>query len=141
MMVYKSAPFQKMLKKISGPVLILGSQVVDSEKDYRDLDERITSVFPYNIEIKPPKEENHLVSWKSQLEEDMKMIQFQDNRNHISEVLAANDLDCDDLASIYVADTIDLSNYIEEIVVTCQNIMGQKQLFSVHGDRESRVLL
>lgn len=110
--------FQKMLKKISGPVLILGSQVVDSEKDYRDLDERITSVFPYNIEIKPPQEENHLVSWKSQLEEDMKMIQFQDNRNHISEVLAANDLDCDDLASICVADTIDLSNYIEEIVVS-----------------------
>ncbi|XP_071692711.1 uncharacterized protein [Rutidosis leptorrhynchoides] len=110
--------FQKMLKKISGPVLILGSQVVDSEKDYRDLDERITFVFPYNIEIKPPKEENHLVSWKSQLEEDMKMIQFQDNRNHISEVLAANDLDCDDLASICVADTIDLSNYIEEIVVS-----------------------
>ncbi|KAL7608780.1 uncharacterized protein LOC111886521 [Lactuca sativa] len=110
--------FQKMLKRISGPILILGSQVIDSEKDYRDLDERITSVFPYNIEIKPPQEENHLVSWKSQLEEDMKMIQFQDNRNHISEVLAANDLDCDDLASICVADTIDLSNYIEEIVVS-----------------------
>ncbi|XP_076951896.1 uncharacterized protein LOC143625465 isoform X2 [Bidens hawaiensis] len=110
--------FQNMLKKISGPVLIIGSQVVDQEKDYRELDDRITSVFPYNIEIKPPKEENHLVSWKSQLEEDMKMIQFQDNRNHISEVLAANDLDCDDLASICVADTIDLSKYIEEIVVS-----------------------
>ncbi|KAK9076661.1 hypothetical protein SSX86_004995 [Deinandra increscens subsp. villosa] len=110
--------FQNMLKRISGPVLIIGSQVVDSEKDYRELDERITSVFPYNIEIKPPREENHLVSWKSQLEEDMKMIQFQDNRNHISEVLAANDLDCDDLVSVCVADTIDLSKYIEEIVVS-----------------------
>ncbi|KAI7724867.1 hypothetical protein M8C21_028175 [Ambrosia artemisiifolia] len=110
--------FQKMLKKISGPVLIIGSQVVDLEKDYRELDERITSVFPYSIEIKPPQEENHLVSWKSQLEEDMKKIQFQDNRNHISEVLAENDLDCDDLASICVADTIDLSKYIEEIVVS-----------------------
>lgn len=107
-----------MLKKISGPVLILGSQVVDSDKDYREVDEKITSVFPYIIEIKPPQEENHLVSWKSQLEEDMKMIHFQDNRNHISEVLAANDLDCDDLASICVADTIDLSHYIEEIVVS-----------------------
>lgn len=110
--------FQKMLKKLSGPVLILGSQVVDSEKDYREVDERITSVFPYIIEIKPPQEENHLVSWKSQLEEDMRMIQIQDNRNHISEVLAANDLDIDDLASICVADTIDLSHYIEEIVVS-----------------------
>ncbi|KAK1409003.1 hypothetical protein QVD17_41229 [Tagetes erecta] len=112
------AMFEKMLKKISGPVLIIGSQVVDSEKDNRDLDERITSVFPYNIEIKPPREEDHLVSWKSQLEEDMKKIQFQDNRNHISEVLAANDLDCDDLTSICVTDTINLSKYIEEIVVS-----------------------
>ncbi|KAL8253799.1 hypothetical protein R6Q59_032020 [Mikania micrantha] len=110
--------FEKMLKKITGPVLIIGSQVVDAGKDYRELDERITSVFPYNIEIKPPQEENHLVSWNSQLEEDMKKIQFQDNRNHISEVLAANDLDCDDLASICVADTVDLSKYIEEIVVS-----------------------
>ncbi|XP_024994003.1 ribosome biogenesis ATPase RIX7 isoform X7 [Cynara cardunculus var. scolymus] len=110
--------YKKMLQKISGPILILGSQVVDSDKDYREVDEKITSVFPYIIEIKPPQEENHLVSWKSQLEEDMKMIQFQDNRNHISEVLAANDLDCDDLASICVADTIDLSHYIEEIVVS-----------------------
>ncbi|KAJ9549926.1 hypothetical protein OSB04_022469 [Centaurea solstitialis] len=110
--------FQKMLKKITGPVLILGSQVVDSDKDYREVDEKITSVFPYIIEVKPPQEANHLVSWKSQLEEDMKMMQFQDNRNHISEVLAANDLDCDDLVSICVADTIHLSHYIEEIVVS-----------------------
>ncbi|GJU99664.1 AAA+ ATPase domain-containing protein [Tanacetum coccineum] len=36
------------------------SQVVDSEKDYRQVDERITSVFPYIIEIKPPQEENYL---------------------------------------------------------------------------------
>ncbi|GKB83602.1 AAA+ ATPase domain-containing protein [Tanacetum coccineum] len=94
------------------------SQVVDSEKDYRQVDERITSVFPYIIEIKPPQEENYLVSWKSQLEQDMRMIKIQDNRDHISEVLAANDLDIDDLASICVADTIDLSHYIEEIVVS-----------------------
>lgn len=34
------------------------------------------------------------------------------------EVLAANDPDCDDLGSICVADTVVLSNYIEEIVVS-----------------------
>ncbi|KAA8520892.1 hypothetical protein F0562_011565 [Nyssa sinensis] len=89
--------FQKMLKKLSGSVLILGSRILDPGNDYREVDERLTSLFPYNIEIKPPKDETHLVSWKSQLEEDMKMIQFQDNRNHIIEVLSANDLDCDDL--------------------------------------------
>lgn len=110
--------FQKMLKKLSGPILILGSRVVDLENDCDVVDERITSVFPYNIDIKPPEEENQLVSLKNQLQEDMKMIQFQDNRNHISEVLAENDLDCDDLVSLCVGDTIVLSKYIDEIVVS-----------------------
>ncbi|KAL8196263.1 hypothetical protein R6Q57_025263 [Mikania cordata] len=108
----------KMLKKISGPILILGSQVADLNTDYIIVDERITFVFPYIIDIKPPEEEDHLVSWKNQLQEDMKMIQFQDNRNHISEVLAANDLECDDLGSICVADTFDLRKYIDEVVVS-----------------------
>lgn len=110
--------FQKMLKKLSGAVLILGSRIVDPGNDYREIDERLSSVFPYNLEIKPPEEETHLVSWKTQLEEDMKMIQFQDNRNHIMEVLSANDIECEDLGSICMSDTMVLSNYIEEIVVS-----------------------
>lgn len=110
--------FQKMLQKLSGPILILGSRIVDPCDDYREVDERLTLLFPYNIEIKPPEDETHLVSWKAQMEEDMKMIRFQDNKNHIMEVLAANDLDCDDLGSICLADTVILGNYIEEIVVS-----------------------
>ncbi|XP_051151267.1 uncharacterized protein LOC127265497 isoform X2 [Andrographis paniculata] len=110
--------FQMMLKKLSGYILILGSRFVCPENDYREVDERISSVFPYNIEIKPPDDVNHLVSWKSQLEEDMRVIQFQDNKNHISEVLAANDLDCDDLDSLCLADTLVLSKYIEEMVLS-----------------------
>ncbi|KAL2342709.1 hypothetical protein Fmac_003994 [Flemingia macrophylla] len=98
--------FQKMLKKLSGPILILGSRVLDSGNDYEEEDEKLNSLFPYNIEIRPPEDESHLVSWKSQLEEDTKMIQVQDNKNHIMEVLAANDLDCDDLDSICIADTM-----------------------------------
>ncbi|WRX19352.1 ATPase [Theobroma cacao] len=110
--------FQRMLNKLSGNVLILGSRVVDLGNDDREVDERLTAIFPYNIEIRPPEDEKHLVSWKSQLEKDMKMIQAQDNRNHIMEVLSANDLDCDDLDSICVADTMALSKYIEEVVVS-----------------------
>ncbi|KAJ4951291.1 hypothetical protein NE237_028123 [Protea cynaroides] len=110
--------FQKMLQKLSGPVLILGSRMLDPGNDDREVDERLTLLFPYNIDIRPPEDEKYLVSWKSQLEEDMKMIQNQDNRNHITEVLAANDLDCDDLGSICLADTTVLSKYIEEIVVS-----------------------
>ncbi|KAJ8555824.1 hypothetical protein K7X08_013320 [Anisodus acutangulus] len=110
--------FQKMLKRLSGAVLILGSRIVDPGNDYREIDERLSSIFPYNLEIKPPEEETHFVSWKSQLEEDMKMIRFQDNRNHIMKVLSANDIECEDLGSICMADTMVLSNYIEEIVVS-----------------------
>ncbi|KAE9606545.1 hypothetical protein Lal_00014042 [Lupinus albus] len=120
--------FQKMLKQISGPILILGSRVQDYGDDYKQVDESLSSLFPYNIEIKPPEDESQLVSWKSQFEEDMKMIQVQDNRNHIMEVLSANDLYCDDLDRVCVADTMVLSNYIQEIVVSAisNHLMNNK---------------
>ncbi|KAJ8768569.1 hypothetical protein K2173_022680 [Erythroxylum novogranatense] len=110
--------FQKMVIKLSGTVLILGSRIVDLGNDKGEVDERLTALFPYNIEVKPPEDESQHVSWKAQLEDDMKMIQVQDNRNHIMEVLCSNDLECDDLDSICFADTMVLSNYIEEIVVS-----------------------
>lgn len=121
--------FQKMLQKLSGPILILGSSMLDLDNAYREVDERLTPLFPYNIKIKPPEDKTHHVSWKAQLEEDMKMIQFQDNRNHIMEVLAANNLDCDDLGSICLADTMFLSNFIEEIVVSAisHHLMNTKE--------------
>jgi hypothetical protein len=109
--------FEKLLNKLEGPVLILGSRIVDMNSD-EESNDRLTVLFPYNIEIKPLENENHLVSWNSQLEEDMKMIQFQDNRNHIMEVLVENDLECDDLGSICLSDTMCHSMYIEEIVVS-----------------------
>ncbi|KAA8522464.1 hypothetical protein F0562_013175 [Nyssa sinensis] len=54
------------------------------------------------------------LNWRRML----KMIPYQDNRNHIIEVLTANDLDCNDLGTICMADTMVLGNYIEEIVVS-----------------------
>ncbi|KAK4571404.1 hypothetical protein RGQ29_029998 [Quercus rubra] len=121
--------FTKLLNKLSGSVLILGSRMLDPEDDCREVDERLTLLFPYNIEIRPPEDETHLVSWKAQLEKDMKVIQFKDNKNHIAEVLAANDLECDDLGSICHADTMVLSNYIKEIVVSAiyYHLMNSKE--------------
>lgn len=110
--------FQTMLQKLSGPVLILGSRTIASDSDGREVDERLSLLFPYNIDIKPPEDEKHMVSWKAQLEEDMKMMQYQDNKNHIIEVLSANDIDCDDLGAICLADTLVLGKYIEEMVVS-----------------------
>ncbi|THU46413.1 hypothetical protein C4D60_Mb09t04680 [Musa balbisiana] len=110
--------YKKMLTKLSGHVIILGSRLSEPDNCCKDVDARLTTLFPYNIEIKPPEDENHLVSWKSQLEKDTKTIQIQDNRNHITEVLAANDLECDDLGTICLSDILVLSTYIEEIVVS-----------------------
>ncbi|URE23668.1 AAA-type ATPase family protein [Musa troglodytarum] len=115
---YIVAIVQKMLTKLSGHVIILGSRLSEPDNCCKDVDARLTTLFPYNIEIKPPEDENHLVSWKSQLEKDTKTIQIQDNRNHITEVLAANDLECDDLGTICLSDILVLSTYIEEIVVS-----------------------
>ncbi|KAJ4875740.1 P-loop containing nucleoside triphosphate hydrolases superfamily protein [Raphanus sativus] len=111
--------FQIFLNKISGPVLILGSRVLlETEDGYKEVSEGVSALFPYNIQIRPPEDESQLLSWKNRLEDDMKMIQFRDNKNHIAEVLAANDIQCDDLSSICHADTMCLSNHIEEIVVS-----------------------
>lgn len=107
-----------MLDKLSGPVVVLGSHMLDLDNEGREVDERVSLLFPYNIEIKAPDDETQLDCWKAQLEEEIKMIQFQENKNHIAEVLAANDLDCDDLGSICHADSMILSNYIEEIVIS-----------------------
>ncbi|KAJ4794536.1 P-loop containing nucleoside triphosphate hydrolases superfamily protein [Rhynchospora pubera] len=110
--------FKTMLQKLTGPVLVLGSRILEPDADSTDTPEELSHLFPYNIEIKLPESGSHLVSWKSKMEEDMKMIQYQDNRNHIIEVLASNDLDCDDLESICLADTMVLGKYIEEIVIS-----------------------
>ena len=52
------------------------------------LDEKLGSLFPYKIDIKAPEDSTKLVSWKSRIEEDMKAMRIQDNRNHISEACA-----------------------------------------------------
>ncbi|CAM8906004.1 unnamed protein product [Rhodiola kirilowii] len=110
--------FDKVLNKLSGRILVLGSQIADADNEYQEPNARLETLFPYNIDISPPDDENHLNNWKAQMEDDFKTIQIQDNKNHIMEVLAANDLECDDLGSICGSDTMVLSNYIEEIVVS-----------------------
>lgn len=111
--------FSKLLKKLSGSVLVLGSCKLDKVTSSEQLmDEKVSVLFPYNIDVRPPVEETHLGNWTAQLEEDMKTIKFQDNKNHIAEVLSANDLICDDLDSICHADTITISNHIDEIVMS-----------------------
>ncbi|XP_054777752.1 peroxisomal ATPase PEX6-like isoform X2 [Prosopis cineraria] len=125
--------FKEMLEELSGPVLILGSKIAEKTKKpdlppwlapprkvdkCSKVDERLAALFPYIIPIKPPEDESDLEDWKTQLEENKKIIKSQDNRNHIAEVLAANDVECKDLNSISHEDTKTLSRYIDEIVIS-----------------------
>ncbi|XP_073223232.1 uncharacterized protein [Cicer arietinum] len=110
--------FQKLLKKLSGSVLILGSQIYDSENNCMEVDEKLTTLFPYYIEIKPPQDEALLKIWKDEVEEAMQETQLKDNRNHIAEVLASNDIDCNDWNSISDPDIMLLSNYIDEFAAS-----------------------
>ena len=107
-----------MLDKLSGSVLILGSRMLDPDDEDNEMDERVSLLFPCNIEIEKPEDETHLDRWEAQLKEETKMIQFQDNKNYMAKVLGANDLDCDDLGSICYADPEILSDYTEEIVIS-----------------------
>lgn len=117
-----------MLKNLSGSTLVLGSRMLNPHDECAEVNEKIASLFSYNIDIKPPEDESYLIDWKAQLEEQMKDIQFQDNKNQITEVLEANDLECDDLGAICHADTVFISNYIEEIVVSAisHHLMSNK---------------
>lgn len=122
--------FQKMLKNLKGPVLILGSRIVHTENSKDQINEQLASVFSYKIEVRPPEDETMLVTWKTQLEKDMKRIQCEDIKNQLFEVLAVNNIECDDLGSLGMADTIALSNNIEEIVLSaiCYHRMKSKNL-------------
>ncbi|KAK9663621.1 hypothetical protein RND81_O263000 [Saponaria officinalis] len=92
-------------------MLNTNSEIVES-------DEKLTKLFPYSIDVRAPEDETHLGKWNAILDEDMKTIKFKDTRNHIAEVLAANDLVCNDLSSICDADTITLGNHIDEVVMS-----------------------
>ncbi|KAG2328743.1 hypothetical protein Bca52824_011471 [Brassica carinata] len=73
--------FQILLNKISGPVLILGSRVLVTEDYIQEVGEGVSALFLYSIEIRQPEDESQLLIWKNRLEDDMKMVQFQDNKN------------------------------------------------------------
>lgn len=121
--------FEKMLSRLSGRVLIIGSYFLESDEDSDDVDEVVSDIFPYILETKPPKDETHLVKWKTQMEEDTKKTMGQILTNMIAEVLSANSLVCDDLDLLDADDDLKtIANYMEEIMapaVSC-HLMDNK---------------
>jgi ATP-dependent 26S proteasome regulatory subunit len=63
--------------------------LVNSDGENGDADEMIYSLFIQ----------------KDKIEEDIEIRKIRDNRNHLKEVLSANELDSDDLSSITTADS------------------------------------
>lgn len=110
--------FQKILNKLLGSVLILGSRPYDLKYNCTKVNEKLTMLFPYNIEITPPQDETRLKIWKSQLKKAMKKTHLKDYTTHIAEVLAENDLYCDDLDTVDHNDMTILSNQTEEVVAS-----------------------
>ncbi|KAL6615605.1 hypothetical protein ACP70R_037875 [Stipagrostis hirtigluma subsp. patula] len=90
--------FQKMLKKLSGRVLV------------------IDDLFPYVLETKPPEEKSDLDKWKEQMEEDSAKSQSHEFQNCVTEVLSTNNLQCDDLSSVSPDDHEAIASYIYEIM-------------------------
>lgn len=121
--------FKKLFDKLSGPVLILGSRTYDSKDKGIRVDRKLTRLFPYNIEIKPPQDATSNRLWKEHIEDAEKKKKLQKNTDHIVEVLAANDIDCDDLNSISYDDIMLLRNHIKEIAASAifYQLMVNKQ--------------
>ena len=120
---------EKWLKSVMGIPLIPESQ--ESVK----VNAKISRLFPHNIEINPPTDKSYLKDWDTQVEDQKKNNLSQDNKKHIAEVLKANDLECDDLGLVCQADTILISNDIQEIVVYAisHHLMNHKDLVYRNG--------
>ncbi|TKW15475.1 hypothetical protein SEVIR_5G239100v4 [Setaria viridis] len=108
--------FKKMLNKLSGRVLVIGSHFLTADEDSGDVDEEVTELFPYILETKPPKEESHLEKWKTQMENDVAKAQEESFVTHTAGVLSAYNLECGDLSSIPRDDYFTIGKYIENII-------------------------
>ncbi|KAM0830317.1 hypothetical protein ACQ4PT_066288 [Festuca glaucescens] len=109
--------FKKMLSKLSGKVLIVGSHYLESDEDSYYVDDDVSDLFPFILETKPPTENTQLVKWKNQMEEDTRKTLSQVLTNVVAEGLSANSLECDDLDSLDPDDDFKaIANYLEEIM-------------------------
>ena len=54
--------------------MVIGSHFLGADEDSSDVDEDVTELFPYILETKPPKEEAHLQTWKTQMENDIAKV-------------------------------------------------------------------
>ncbi|TVU35870.1 hypothetical protein EJB05_17777 [Eragrostis curvula] len=108
--------FQKMLNKLSGRVLIIGSQFLNGDQNTDHVDEDVSHLFPYILQTKPPKGEAQLEKWKTQMETDAAKMETELFSRIVTDVLSANNLECDDLSALSRDDYDAIKNNLFEIV-------------------------
>lgn len=108
--------FRQMLDDLSERrVVIIGSRLV--KPDTQNVKLQIANLFPYRIEIEPPRDESNLSVWRSQMKNDAQTIKTQHDRNLLRHILAENNIDCDDLDSVCLPADRDLKPQMKNIVL------------------------
>ncbi|KAF8779201.1 hypothetical protein HU200_002878 [Digitaria exilis] len=119
--------FQKMLNKLSGRVLIIGSYLLTGDTD-NYVDKDVSDLFPYILETKPPKEKAQYEKWKTQMETDAAKIKTDIFIKLITDVLSANKLECDDLSSLSLDEMGPIQTHLFDIIApsVSYHLMNQK---------------
>ncbi|CAL4948651.1 unnamed protein product [Urochloa decumbens] len=108
--------FKKMLSKLSGRVLIIGSHFLNGDQDSDDVGESVKELFPYILETKAPKEEAHLQKWKTQMESDLEKAKDEKFKTQAEGILAAKNVECGDLSSIPRDEYLVMGKHLEDII-------------------------
>ncbi|XP_073272500.1 uncharacterized protein [Primulina huaijiensis] len=88
----------------------------DRAKDVTKATKLLSKLFPNKVTIHLPQDEDHLVSWKRQLDQDSETLKVKANLYNLRTVLNRNGLGCDGLETLSIEDQ-SLTNESAEKVV------------------------
>ncbi|XP_075503504.1 uncharacterized protein LOC142540918 [Primulina tabacum] len=88
----------------------------DRAKDVTKSTKLLSKLFPNKVTIHLPQDEDHLVSWKRQLDQDSETLKVKANLHNLRSVLNRNGLGCDGLETLSIKDQ-SLTNESAEKVV------------------------
>ncbi|XP_020214234.1 uncharacterized protein LOC109798393 isoform X2 [Cajanus cajan] len=99
-------------------------------------DDEINKLFSNVLSIHPPKDENLLVTFKKQLEEDKKIVTSRSNLNVLRKVLEEHQLSCMDLLHVNTDGIILTKHKAEKVIGWAKNhYLSSCLLPSVKGER------
>lgn len=119
--------FQKMLNKLPGRVLIIGSHFLTGGND-TSVRKDVSDLFPYILETKAPKGKAEYEKWKTQMETDAAKIKTDTFVKLVTDVLSANRLECEDLSSLSLDEMGPIQTHLFDIIApsVSYHLMNQK---------------